>query len=224
MYGDRSEILKIVCLNPTFYEKYCFRIISTVVNKLWRKMVYKGVVRYSSSLLGFVFFLGLTSSGVKDTVPDSLETVERLWRGSSFPAGSASVMLIRELTTGLQHWRHNKDFFVHGQVDCRRRMFLHSFSVSFQFSEAVTNVYVQCSSPFVLWATFTKFIWYLSINQLSPKLLDFCLKLVSRQMPQNYLSFLDSESLVSNIRIIKNTLTGGRVMVVKTLSDSMYHE
>jgi hypothetical protein len=58
--------------------------------------------RYSSSLLGSVlFFLGLTSSGVKETVPPSLDTVERLCLGSSLPAGSASAILIRELTACL---------------------------------------------------------------------------------------------------------------------------
>lgn len=58
--------------------------------------------RYSSSLLGSVFFFrGLMSSGVNETVPVSLETVERLCLGSSLPAGSASAILIRELTACL---------------------------------------------------------------------------------------------------------------------------
>ena len=72
-----------------------------LLNTMWRKTE-KRSGRYSSSLLGSVlFFLGLMSSGVKDTVPVSLETVERLCLGSSLPAGSASAILIRELTACL---------------------------------------------------------------------------------------------------------------------------
>jgi hypothetical protein len=72
-----------------------------LLNTMWRKTE-KRSGRYSSSLLGsFLFFLGLMSSGVKETVPVSLETVERLCLGSSLPAGSASAILIRELTACL---------------------------------------------------------------------------------------------------------------------------
>ena len=72
-----------------------------LLNTMWQK-IEKRSGRYSSSLLGSVlFFLGRMSSGVKVTVPVSLETVERLCLGSSLPAGSASATLIRELTACL---------------------------------------------------------------------------------------------------------------------------